>query len=123
MKLQPLVVVLTLANGAMLLFVMLRPAPTAAESVNPVLRGEAIELVDTAGQVRARLNVEPGGEAVLRLTAPDGSIRVKLGAGADGSGLVLLDETSELGLQALAKTTGTSLSLTDQDGRKREIKP
>ena len=120
---QRLVVLLTLINSALLLFVLLRPAPIAAEGIAPVLRGEAIELVDVQGKTRARLNVEPGGEAVLRLTAPDGSIRVKLGAGADGSGLVLLDDTSELGVQALAKRTSSSFSLTGKNGQKREFTP
>ena len=118
-----LAIILTFAQSVLLLFVLFRPAPTAAESVAPVVRGEAIELVDAAGQRRARLNVEPTGEVVLRLTAPDGSIRVKLGAGADGSGLVLLNDASEVGLQALAKQTSTSLSLTNKDGQKREIAP
>jgi hypothetical protein len=116
-------VVLTFVNCFLLVFVLFWPAPTAAESVAPVLRGEVIELVDGGGKIRARFNVEPGGEVVLRLTAPDGSIRVKLGAGADGSGLLLLDDASEPGLQALAKKTGTSLTLTGNNGQKHELKP
>jgi len=49
-----------------------------------------------------------------------GTIRVKLGAGEDGSGLVLLNDATNPGLHALAKKNGTSLTLIDKDGRKRE---
>ena len=120
---QRFVILLSLVNSALLLFLLMRPAPTAAEGIAPMLRGEAIELVDTQGKTRARLNVESTGEAVLRLTAPDGSIRVKLGAGADGSGLLLLDHNSEPGFQALAKPAGASLLLTGKNGQKREFTP
>jgi hypothetical protein len=82
-----------------------------------------MELVDRSGHIRARLNVESSGEVVFRLTAPDGSIRVKVGAREDGSGLLLLNNRSEPGLQALAKSNDTSLSLAGANGRKHEIRP
>jgi hypothetical protein len=82
-----------------------------AQSVAPVLRARAIELVDDRGIVRAQLGVESGGEVVLRLRDASGSIRVKLGASAEGSGLVLLDETTEPGIHMLARRGETSVSL------------
>jgi hypothetical protein len=40
---------------------------------------------------------------MLRLRAPSGDVRVKLGAGTDGPGLVLLDGAGELGLHILSR--------------------
>jgi hypothetical protein len=48
---------------------------------------------------------------------------VKLGASTDGSGLVLIDDRTEPGVQILAQQDGTSLTLTDQSGAKRVIEP
>jgi hypothetical protein len=48
-----------------------------------------------------------------------GTIRVKLGAGEDGSALVLLDDSTEPGIHALAKKNGGSLTLQDKSGKKR----
>jgi hypothetical protein len=59
---------------------------------------------------------------VLRLRDPSGDIRVKLGAGADGSGLVLLDGSTEVGVQVLAKQSGTALTLA-KNGQRRLITP
>jgi hypothetical protein len=87
-------------------------------SEGETLRARAIELVDQNRQVRAQLDVEPGGEVVLRLRDAKGEIRVKLGAGADGSGLLLLDGSSEPGVQMLAGKSGPSLTLSGKGGRR-----
>jgi hypothetical protein len=89
----------------------------AAEAPD-VLRARAIELVDERGQVRAQLEVEDSGEVVFRLRDSEGTIRVKLGAAKDGSGLLLLDEKTEPGVHLLAKDDGTSLTLSDGAGRR-----
>jgi hypothetical protein len=88
-----------------------------------VLRATAIELVDEKGRVRGQLNVEASGEAVLRLRDASGEIRVKLGAGDDGSGLLLLDTSTEPGIQMLAKAGATSVTLTNRHGQRRVIEP
>jgi hypothetical protein len=96
----------------------------------PVLRARALELVDVSGQVRAQLRVEPDGEAVFRLRDENGTIRVKLSASRNGSGLLLLDETTEPGVQIIARRaaaadrpTTTSINLFGQDGQRRIITP
>jgi hypothetical protein len=100
-------------------------APAAsAQTVVPVLRGRALELLDTQDQVRSRINVEPNGEVVLRLLDRNGTIRVKLGASETGSGLVLLDEETEPGVHIVARRAGTtSLTLRSGPGQKRVITP
>lgn len=95
----------------------------AAPSGDDVLRGRALELVDEQGKSRARINVEPGGEVVFRLLDQTGTIRVKLGAGKDGSGLVLNNDATEPGVHLLAQPAGSSVRLVNKDGRQRLITP
>jgi hypothetical protein len=93
------------------------------QGTTPVLRGRALEVVDEHGQIRARLNVESNGEVVFRLLDQEGTIRVKLGAAQDGSGLVLANDATEPGVHILAKATGSSLKLKNKDGRERILTP
>ena len=123
MKIQLLAIALTVINLALLLFVLTQTESTATQSVAPVLRAQAIELVDDHGQVRAQLNVESNGETVFRLRDANGTIRVKLGVAEDGSGLLLLDESTEPGAQILVKPTGATLTLTGKDGQQQVLKP
>jgi len=92
-------------------------------STDRVLRGSALELVDQEGRIRARLNVEPQGEVVLRLLDERGTIRVKLGAGTDGSGLLLANDATEPGVHLLATASGSSIRVANKDGRERMIVP
>jgi hypothetical protein len=95
----------------------------SAASVPDILRARVIELVDENGQIRAQLKVENDGEAVFRLRDPKGEVRVKLGAGGDGSGLLLLDGSTEPGIQMLAKSATTSVTLSSKGGQRRVITP
>lgn len=68
---------------------------------------------------------------VLRLLDQKGTIRVKLGAGEDGSGLVLLDEkATEPGVHLIARRAGsaerpatTSITLKGASGSAKVIVP
>jgi hypothetical protein len=53
MKIQRLLIVLTLVNLALLIFTLAQMRPAAAQSATPVLRGRALEIVDDHGRVRA----------------------------------------------------------------------
>jgi hypothetical protein len=99
--------------------------PTAPEEA-PVLRGRALEIVDERGRIRSRLNVEADGEVVLRMVDRNGTIRVKLGAGEGGSGLLLADETTEPAVHIIARRTGsrarpTTTSLTLRAGSQQQV--
>lgn len=122
--------VLAVAVGVLLLAQLFRSAlpPPAAqagevEKVPAVLRARMIELVDERGQVRASLQLEQSGEAVLRLRDAKGSIRVKLGASEEGAGLLLLDDRTEPGVHLLAKSTGTTVTLAEKNKGSRVLKP
>lgn len=95
-----------------------------------VLRAQKIELVDSQGRVRASLEVVGDSESVLRLRDSSGAIRVKLGGSRHGSGLVLYDDSTEPGVQLVARRrttptrpTATSVRLFGPDGRERVITP
>jgi len=129
MKTQRLALLLTAINLVLLLYNLVQAGPSTAQTPAPTLRARVFELVDDRGVVRTRLNVESSGEVVLRMTDKNGTIRVKLGAGVDGSGLLLADETAEVGAHILSRRTGTaerpnttSITLVGANGR-RVIRP
>ena len=122
MRVSRILLALLCANGLLLIGVLLRERAAVAQAVSPVLRARAIELVDDRGQARAQLDVEPSGEVVFRLRDAGGTIRVKIGASEDGSGLVLLDDGTKPGVHALAQRAGTSLTLA-KGTRQHIIKP
>jgi hypothetical protein len=121
MRTQRVVAGLTVLNSLLLatiVAVALGPSGFAAAAIPPqasgpasrelpILRGRALEIVDEHGRIRARLNVESDGEVILRMVGRNGAIRVKLGGGDAGSGLLLADETTEPGVHIVARRTGT----------------
>lgn len=123
MRSQQLAVALTAVNLLFLLSTLAEARSPDGRATTPILRGRALEVVDEHGQVRARLNVESDGEVVFRLLDQAGTIRVKLGAAKDGSGLVLANDATEPGVHILAKATGSSLKLKNKDGRERMFIP
>jgi hypothetical protein len=123
MNVQRIAVALTAVNLALLLSALAQVRAAGDQAIPTLLRARVLELVDERGTVRARLNVESGGQVVFRLLDQTGTIRVKLGAAKDGSGLVLANDATEPGVHILAKATGSSLKLANKDGRERIITP
>jgi hypothetical protein len=129
MLMQRLAIAVTVINLALLAAAHTRTV--TAETASSILRGRALELVDARGQVRSRIDVEDStGEVVLRLLDKNGTIRVKLGAGEDGSGLVLLDGATEPGVHIVSRRTATaerptttSITLRGSAGQQRVITP
>jgi len=134
---QRLLVALTLLNAALLAFSIVRPSAAGTESVAPVLRGRALQIVDDRGRVRASITVFPADPSVrmpdgttgypetvlLRLINSNGAPNVKISAADDGAGLVLGGESNPTHIQALARGASTSLKLNDKSGQVRLIKP
>ena len=60
-----------------------------AQAVPDMLRAKGLEIVDDRGIVRAQIIVQPTGGVLFRLIDHQQKPLVKLGAGADGSGLML----------------------------------
>jgi hypothetical protein len=116
------VIGLTLVNLTLFVY-QFASKPVVAQSVPDVVRARALELVDDRGRSRASIDVVPEGDVVLRLRDESGTIRVKMSANRSGSGLLLLDASTEPGVQLDAAEAGSRIRLTNRDGRNREIAP
>lgn len=122
MKFQRVNNVFSVINLLLLFFLLVQVPSIAQQSVTPVVRARAIELVDEHGKVRAQLNVEATGEVVFRLRDAKGTIRSKFSANEDGSGLSLMDDRTEATVQIRANQTGASMTLIDREGHGRVVK-
>jgi hypothetical protein len=133
MTTQRLAVALTGLNLVLLLFILGSHArPAAADTgVSPVLRGQALEIVDNQGRVRASISVLPPSTVdhkdypetvLLRLIDPTGGPIVKLGASINGSGLNLTNR-ADGGIQMLAQDTVSLVRIVGKDGRVQVIRP
>ena len=122
MKFQRVVNVFSVLNLLLLVFMLVQTPSTAQQSVTPVLRARAIELVDERGKIRAQLNVEQTGEVVFRLRDAKGTIRSKFSADETGSGLSLMDDRTEATVQIRAIKSGASMILIDREGHERVVK-
>jgi hypothetical protein len=137
MKIQRILVALTIANFVLLIFSLAQPHRVAADSVAPVLRGRAFEIVDDRGRVRASINVFPADPSVkmpdgttgypetvlFRLINSKGRPNVKIEANELGSGVGLGGESDPTYALLSARGTSSSLKLTDKEGKQQLIKP
>lgn len=124
MNTNRLAIALTVINLILLIVVIAQSRMIANQTIPEVLRVRAFELVDENGRVRAQLNIdETNGEVIFRLRDEKETIRVKLGASEEGSGLLLINDLTEPGVHLMAKQDNTSLTLTDQSGAEQVIKP
>lgn len=108
------------------LLVRLAPDAHAQAGVPPVhdvLRARLIELVSPQGQVVGQLHTAEDGGANLRLRSGQGEVRVKLGATAEGAGLVLLDRHTEPALQLHAAPAGPAITLEERGKARRVLAP
>jgi hypothetical protein len=137
MNTQRILTILTAVNLGLLGYQVLQPrlAVAATTDVPAVLRGHALEIVDTRGKVRASIAVIPEDPKViwngkpypetvlLRLISPEGRPNVKLGASHVGAGLLIGGESNPTYIQVLAEGGETTLKLINKDGTERVIKP
>ena len=135
MKIQRLLIVLTLVNLALLIFTLAQMHPAAAQGVTPVLRGRALEIVDDHGRVRASIQVLPAstqknGElsfetVLLRLITEKGRPSVKIASSEQAAGLSFAgpSNTKDTLVILEAKGTASSLTLKNEDGREQIVKP
>ena len=135
MKMQRIAISLTVVNLILMVFLLAQFRPARAQSepqqnIAPVLRGRALEIVDSLGRIRASITVQPPVEVdgkiypqtvLLRLIDTRGGPLVKLNAGENGSGLSLSDEANG-GVLIHARDSGSFFKITNK-GRERVIKP
>ena len=153
MKLQRLLIALTMVNLGLMVFVLAQTraakakeggpaasegaAPAAAEDVAPMLRGRGLQIVDDRGKVRASITIYPANPNVkmpdgttgypetvlLRLINSKGRPNVKIEATEEGAGVGLGGESDPTYASLGARGSSTSLKLTNKDGRQQTIKP
>ena len=135
MKLQPLLLALTLANAAMLAVTLVEPRVGHADARDQVLRGRALEIVDARGKVRATLAVLPANTTdrypdgrvgspetvLLRLIDQHGKPNVKIGASEEGGGLGLGGASDPAYARIAPEGAGMALTLIDRQGRQRVV--
>ena len=136
MKMQRVLLALTVVNLGLLIFLLLSQIrPALANSVAPVLRGRALEVVDERGRVRASLKVlpahtQPNGETysetvLLRLITERGRPSVKIGASEQSAGVSFVGPSGTTDTYVIleAKGMASSLRLRNEDGREQIVKP
>ena len=123
MKIQRVLIALTVLNLVLLVFLLTQLRPVSAQGVAPVLRGRALEIVDEQGKLRASISVLPnagtGNLAILRLMDPvTGRPSVKLSTSEKGSGLMLLGDTKTQGTWVILEAEGQAnkVRLKNEDG-------
>lgn len=122
MKNQRIAIAFSVLNLLLLFFLLAQVPSEAQQSVTPVVRTRAFELVDENGKIRAQIDIEKTGEVVFRLRDETGTIRSKYAAGKDGSGLSLMDDRTEATIQIRANQIGGSMMVFDRKGNKTEVK-
>jgi hypothetical protein len=133
MKTQQFLPVLAILNLILLGALALdRVAPAfAKQSMPPVLRGRALEIVDSQGRARATIGVLPATTldgklypetVLLRLIDPKTGPVVKIGASSNGSAIGLTDGANR-GVQVFAQDTGSLIRIVDRAGRERVMRP
>jgi hypothetical protein len=130
MKIQRVLMALTMINFGLLLFLLAQVRPVTALGAAPILRGQALQIVDSQGRIRASIAVLPADPAVkmpdgstgypetvlLRMITSKGRPTVKLAATEDGSGLALGGESDPTYASLNARGAKPSLKLVNKDG-------
>ena len=126
MKINRFAIALTVVNVIAMLGFWSQMQVARAQAVPDMLRARGLEIVDDRGTVRAQILVQPNGGVLFRLIDQQQKPLVKLGAAADGSGLMLTGDPARQewsGIQVLAKPGGSTLRLLNVDGKERVIQP
>lgn len=133
-KLQPVLIALTIANFALLIFLLSQTSAVAAPTPDDgILRGKGLQIVDDGGKVRASITIMPSSKqpdgstypetVLLRLITPDGRPSVKLAAMTTGSGFSFTDGKGLSYVQLLAENDDPKINIVDKAGKKVSTLP
>jgi hypothetical protein len=134
-KSHHILIALVVLNLALIGVQFAKTRADESNSIPPVLRIRALELVDDHGRVRAELKIFPADpnvkmpdgttgspEAVmLRMISSKGGPFVKLAAADDGGGLVLGGDKSYV--QILSRGANPFVKIVNKDGTEKTYKP
>jgi len=133
MKMNRIAIGLTVINLVLVTILLAQFSPAQAKEykqpINSVLKGTALDIVDSLGRTRASISVLPPSivdgkkypqTVLLRLIDSKGKPIVKLSAAEDGSGLMLIDESDD-GVILHARDGEGSIKFTSK-GKEKIIK-
>jgi hypothetical protein len=132
MRLHKLLIAMTAVNLVLLAWLVSQLGPAHAQSPAPVVRAQALEIVDQQGRLRASLNIQPASThdgapypetVLLRLIDPNGKPIVKLAGAVGSAGLGLNDGSDTTYALIEAKGADAYVRLTTSDGRRHMVKP
>jgi hypothetical protein len=135
MKMQRIAIAVTIINLALMIILLTQINPATAQQQKQnelqVLRGRGLEIIDSAGKIRASITfhapVERDGKLyssgiLLRLINSKGQPSVKIDASEDGGGLSFSNESQGY-IQLFAKEDGGFLKIKNPDGKEQVVKP
>lgn len=133
LKLQPLLLALTVINLGMFGYVVSQQGAVAAPGDDGIIRGKGLQIVDDSGKVRASISIHPAEKlrdgstypetVLLRLITPDGRPSVKLSTTQVGSGFSFTDGTGLSYVQLLAQNDDPKINIVDKAGNKVRTLP
>jgi hypothetical protein len=133
LKLQPMLLALTLINLALFGYAASQQMAVAAPGDDGILRGKALQIVDDAGKVRASIAIYPAEKlrdgsvypetVLLRLITADGRPSVKISTTDEGAGMALSDGQGLSYVQVLASGDDPKINVVDKTGAKAAVLP
>lgn len=133
LKLQPLLLALTVINLGLFGYVVSQQGASAAPGDDGILRGKGLQIVDDSGKVRASISIFPSEKlkdgstypetVLLRLITPDGRPSVKLAAMTTGSGFSFTDGKGLSYVQLIAENDDPKINIVDKAGKKVSVLP
>jgi hypothetical protein len=135
LRLQPVLIALTLLNLGILGVVVSRERAVAAPSLasDGILRGRGLQIVDEQGRVRASITINPAVQqsdgstypetVLLRMITSEGRPVVKISSSEDGAGMALLAAEGLAYMQILARGNDPKLVVVDGGGKETSKLP
>jgi hypothetical protein len=129
LRLQPVLIALTLLNLGILGVVVAREQAVAAPSVTSdgLLRGRGLQIVDEQGKVRASITINPAVKqpdgstypetVLLRMSTSEGRPVVKIASSEDGASMALSAAAGLAYVQILARGSDPKLVVVDGGGK------
>ena len=131
LRLQPVLIALTLLNLGILGVAIVREqafaAPAPAPTPDGILRGRGLQIVDDQGKVRASITVNPAVKqpdgstypetVLLRMITSEGRPVVKISSSEDGAGMALSAAEGLAYVQILARGGDPKLVVVDGGGK------
>ena len=137
MKLQSVLVVLTVVNAAMMTVILVKPQPSVAEQSNQILRGRGLQIVDEQGRVRASITHFPADPNVkmpdgskgypetmlFRLIDSAGRPSIKIEASDDGGGMSMTEAKGNAYVNVIVKKGSPTMKLVNGEGKQNVVVP